>query len=112
MYAPSGLEAQGEELGVQTEGGEVDWRHFDGSRALKQLSSKESRLRMLSLRRLHVRWFHCGASHMRQILETAGVSGPALREVDAVVQALLSVSHLATPRTQGSLHIKNDKQLQ
>eukprot|EP00971_Amphidinium_carterae_P016193 319210-Amphidinium_carterae.1 len=42
---------------------------------------------MLALRRLRVRWFHCGASHMRQILETAGVSGPALREVDAVVQA-------------------------
>eukprot|EP00971_Amphidinium_carterae_P118412 2346114-Amphidinium_carterae.1 len=44
---------------TQTEGtGQVDWRMYDTNKALRNLASTSSRVRLLTLRRLHVRWHH------------------------------------------------------
>eukprot|EP00971_Amphidinium_carterae_P349761 6491208-Amphidinium_carterae.2 len=64
----------------------VDWRQFDSNRAIRQLSSANERIRALTLRRLHVRWYHAGPTQMRRILAAAGVTGAALAECAAVCQ--------------------------
>eukprot|EP00971_Amphidinium_carterae_P351093 6491908-Amphidinium_carterae.1 len=63
----------------------TDWRMYDIRRALQLLHSDSPRVRMLTLRRLHTRWYHCGKTAMRRILVAAGVHGPALTEMDSVI---------------------------
>eukprot|EP00971_Amphidinium_carterae_P287971 5716475-Amphidinium_carterae.1 len=62
----------------------TDWRHFDTNRAVRQLASPNVKIRALTLRRLHVRWYHAGPTQMKRILSAAGVSEPALSECSAI----------------------------
>ena len=48
---------------------ETDWRLYDIKKALRQLHSDNQRLRMLTLRRLHVRWYHAGKEAMERNTE-------------------------------------------
>eukprot|EP00971_Amphidinium_carterae_P088734 1755828-Amphidinium_carterae.1 len=62
----------------------TDWRHFDTNRAVRQLASPNAKIRALTLRRLHVRWYHAGPTQMKRILSAAGVTEPALSECSAI----------------------------
>eukprot|EP00971_Amphidinium_carterae_P214065 4248336-Amphidinium_carterae.1 len=62
----------------------VDWRQYDTNRAIRQLASPNDKIRALTLRRLHVRWYHAGPTQMKRILVAAGVTGPALNECSAI----------------------------
>eukprot|EP00971_Amphidinium_carterae_P149187 2958012-Amphidinium_carterae.3 len=76
------------EEGAQTEGtGHIDWRYFDVDKAMRNLHSASQRTRLLTLRRLHVRWFHCTASQLSQILRHAGISEEVIQEIPLVLDS-------------------------
>jgi hypothetical protein len=50
-----------------------DWSSFDLGTALRALRSDQEQIRVRALRRLHIRWFHCSARRMEELLLAAGV---------------------------------------
>eukprot|EP00971_Amphidinium_carterae_P071767 1419489-Amphidinium_carterae.1 len=73
---------------TQTEGtGQVDWRMYDTNKALRNLASTSSRVRLLTLRRLHVRWHHPNDQQMTRILTAAGAPAVAIGEVPIITQS-------------------------
>ena len=66
-------------------GQELDWTGFNLKRAIQLLGSHDERILRRTIRTLHLRFSHCSAEKLRNILVTAGVEGPALRMVQQVV---------------------------
>ena len=74
--------------GAQTENtGQLDWRWFDVNKALRNLHSPSAKVRLLTLRRLHVRWHHATSTQMESILRQAGASSEVLSEIHPVIDA-------------------------
>eukprot|EP00971_Amphidinium_carterae_P018911 372341-Amphidinium_carterae.1 len=76
------------EEGAQTHGsGHIDWRYFDVDKAMRNLHSASQRTRLLTIRRLHVRWFHCTTSQLSAILRQAGVGEEVIQEIPLVIDS-------------------------
>eukprot|EP00971_Amphidinium_carterae_P107671 2131956-Amphidinium_carterae.5 len=90
------------EDGTQTEGtGQVDWRSFDTSKALRNLSSSSARVRLLTLRRLHVRWHHLSTKQMTDVLTAAGASPTALQEIPLIANSCQICRRWTRPGRRG-----------
>ena len=61
------------------------WSRFDLGAALQQLRSVRPGIARRALRKLHIRWYHCGAKRMKMLLEAAGVEPSVLALTDDVV---------------------------
>eukprot|EP00971_Amphidinium_carterae_P325068 6455158-Amphidinium_carterae.1 len=91
-----------EDDGTQTEGtGQVDWRSFDTSKALRNLASTSARVRLLTLRRLHVRWHHPSIKQMTDVLTTAGAPQTALQEVPLISHSCQICRNWTRPGRRG-----------
>eukprot|EP00971_Amphidinium_carterae_P188088 3733277-Amphidinium_carterae.4 len=65
-------------------GGQLDWRFYDTNKAVRLLHSPNQQTRLATLRRLHVRWYHCSREQLERILRASGVQGPALEELSII----------------------------
>eukprot|EP00971_Amphidinium_carterae_P090872 1798631-Amphidinium_carterae.1 len=65
-------------------GGQLDWRFYDTNKAVRLLHSPNQQTRLTTLRRLHVRWYHCSREQLERILRASGVHGPALKEISII----------------------------
>ena len=54
----------------------VDWSAFDLGKSMQLLRSHNPAVVRRTLRMLHVRWWHCSAKHMHDILQAAGCEIP------------------------------------
>lgn len=71
------------------EGGELvdpSWSKHDLGAVLQQLNSIRPGIVRRAIRRLHLRWFHCGARRMKMLLTAAGVKQEILSLVDEIVE--------------------------
>eukprot|EP00971_Amphidinium_carterae_P122267 2420950-Amphidinium_carterae.1 len=90
------------EDGTQTEGtGQVDWRSFDTSKALRNLASTSARVRLLTLRRLHVRWHHLNTKQMTDVLTAAGAPQAALQEIPLIANSCQICRRWTRPGRRG-----------
>eukprot|EP00971_Amphidinium_carterae_P338357 6475627-Amphidinium_carterae.2 len=48
-------------------GGQLDWRFYDTNKAVRLLHSPNQQTRLATLRRLHVRWYHCSREQLERI---------------------------------------------
>lgn len=62
------------------------WSRHDLGAILQQLNSVRTGIVRRSLRKLHIRWFHCGASRMKMLLTSAGVKSDIMALVDEIVE--------------------------
>ena len=69
----------------EAEAEERAWNRFDLGRALQQLRSVREGVVLRALRQLHIRWYHCSAHKMKDLLQAAGVSPDVLNLVARVV---------------------------
>ena len=65
---------------------EPSWSKHDLGAVLQQLNSIRPGIVRRALRRLHLRWFHCGANRMKMLLTAAGVKQEILALVDEIVE--------------------------
>eukprot|EP00971_Amphidinium_carterae_P149200 2958405-Amphidinium_carterae.2 len=87
---------------TQTEGtGQVDWRIYDTNKALRNLAPTSSRVRLLTLRRLHVRWHHPNDQQMARILTAAGAPTVAIGEVPIITQSCTVCRSWTRPGRRG-----------
>lgn len=56
------------------------WSTFDMGHCLRDLRSDQKPRQIAAIRRLHMRWWHCGAQRMERLLAAAGIS-PAVRQL-------------------------------
>lgn len=61
------------------------WSKYDLGFALQQLRSIREGVVRRTLRKLHIRWFHCSSKRMMTLLEAAGVSRDVLVLVPSIV---------------------------
>ena len=64
-----------------------EWTRFDLGHALQMLRSVREAVVRRTLRKLHIRWYHCSASKMRSLLSAAGVDPHILTMVQQVVDS-------------------------
>ena len=64
---------------------EPPWSRFDLGRAMQQLRSLREGVVLRALRQLHIRWYHCPSSKMKDLLQAAGASPEVLAVVQRVV---------------------------
>lgn len=62
-----------------------DWTRFNVGRSLKALATGSPETQMRELRKLHLRWWHCGKEAMRRVLSAAGLLSSILDKVSQVV---------------------------
>eukprot|EP00438_Fugacium_kawagutii_P025194 Skav218080 [mRNA] locus=scaffold3382:13254:23272:- [translate_table: standard] len=62
-----------------------DWSRFNVGRSLQALSAGSSATRMRELRKLHLRWWHCGKESMRRVLAAAGLPKEILDMIPGVI---------------------------
>ena len=62
-----------------------DWTRFNVGRSLKALATGSPETQMRELRKLHLRWWHCGKEAMRRVLSAAGLPSSILDKVSQVV---------------------------
>ena len=63
-----------------------DWSNFDIGRVVRLFRTNRGRAIRLSLRKLHVRWWHASEHTMRKFLERVGVSQQVLDLIPEIVQ--------------------------
>ena len=66
-------------------GEDAAWNRFDLGHVLQQLRSVREGVVLRALRKLHIRWYHCSAAKMKDLLQAAGVSPDVLNLVSRVV---------------------------
>ena len=62
-----------------------EWNTPGMNHFIKKLKSDDESVVNHALRKLHVRWFHCTAARMRNMLQAIGVSDKTLKLIDNVV---------------------------
>eukprot|EP00971_Amphidinium_carterae_P205381 4076224-Amphidinium_carterae.10 len=60
------------EEAAQAGSAQLDWRHYDISKAFTGLHCASEKTKLLTLRRLHVRFFHAGIKALSDLLRLAG----------------------------------------
>jgi len=74
-----------------------DWTRFSIGHSLQELRSTSEPIIRRGLRKLHLRWFHAGASRMRAILTAAGVPAEALNLIAEIVDSCRICRQWARP---------------
>ena len=64
----------------------ADWTHFDIKRVLRTLRLASPAQCQLTLRKLHIRWWHAKAAAMHRLLSAAGVPKEILELIPSIVQ--------------------------
>ena len=77
-----------------------DWTDFDVRRSLRSLRFGDATQTKLTLRKLHIRFWHAPAAAMKKLLQRAGVPARVLQEVDAVVHTCAVCREWSKPRPQ------------
>eukprot|EP00435_Cladocopium_sp_Y103_P042293 s661_g11.t1 len=77
--APAAAEPPSDEVAIPT------WSKYDLGFALQQLRSLREGVVRRTLRKLHIRWFHCSAKRMCTLLSAAGVSKDVLMLVPSII---------------------------
>eukprot|EP00438_Fugacium_kawagutii_P035880 Skav204682 [mRNA] locus=scaffold1284:96116:106049:- [translate_table: standard] len=62
-----------------------DWSRFHVGRSLKTLSTGNNATQIRELRKLHLRWWHCGKESMKRVLTAAGLPKEILDKIPQVV---------------------------
>ena len=75
----------GEELGEDLPIPEPDWSSWDLGRVIRALRSDVPGQKTRALRKLHVRWFHCSAVRMTNMLRAAGCDKATLDSIPSIV---------------------------
>ena len=74
-----------------------DWTSFDLGRVLRVFRNADPASCKLSLRKLHLRWFHAQAQAMIRVLERAGVPKPILDMIPDIVDTCVACRAWARP---------------
>jgi len=75
-----------------------DWRQFDIHRVLRSLRLAKPKQCELTLRKLHIRWWHASSSAMTKLLGRAGVPKLILDLIPAIVQTCGVCRNWAKPQ--------------
>lgn len=83
-----------------------DWTSFDANRSLRIARfGSEGQIRR-ELRKLHIRWWHAGRTHVEQVLQHAGASPQALAQTPAIVDACKKCKAWSRPGPEPSPRIE------
>ena len=82
---------------VGTSDEQRDRSNFDLSRVLKVLRSADANACRLTLRKLHLRWWHATKAQMHNLLSHAGVPKPVLDLVPEIVDTCAACRTWAKP---------------
>ena len=74
-----------------------DWSHFDVDKILKVLKMTKPTECKLTLRKLHVRWFHATVATMTRLLKHAGIPQDVLAMIPSIVQTCVACRNWAQP---------------
>eukprot|EP00971_Amphidinium_carterae_P306460 6089945-Amphidinium_carterae.1 len=75
------------EEAAQAGSAQLDWRHYDISKAFAGLHCASEKTKLLTLRRLHVRFFHANIKALSDLLCLAGVAEDTIALVPLVVHS-------------------------
>ena len=75
-----------------------DWVHFDIQRVLRTLRLGTKAQCELTLRKLHLRWWHASIAAMTRLLERAGVPAQIIKYIPAIVQSCIACRTWAKPK--------------
>ncbi len=82
---PPKKEDRSAELGGDGPADADDWTHFDIKRVLRTLRLAEQPQCKLTLRKLHLRWWHASAKAMQNLLGRAGIPDMVLKLIPPIV---------------------------
>eukprot|EP00971_Amphidinium_carterae_P096853 1917235-Amphidinium_carterae.1 len=85
------------EEAAQAGSAQLDWRHYDISKAFAGLHCASEKTKLLTLRRLHVRFFHVGIKALSDLLRLAGVAEDTITLVPLVVHSCTICRQWETP---------------
>eukprot|EP00971_Amphidinium_carterae_P328596 6460551-Amphidinium_carterae.4 len=85
------------EEAAQAGSAQLDWRHYDISKAFTGLHGASEKTKLLTLRRLHVRFFHVGIKGLSDLLRLAGVAEDTIALVPLVVHSCTICRQWETP---------------
>ena len=77
-----------------------DWTHFDISRVLRTLRMANASQARLTLRKLHIRWWHASAKAMKNLLGCAGVPDSVLDLIPPIVETCGPCRDWAKPQPE------------
>ena len=79
----------------------ADWTNFDVRKSLQALRFNSTPEHVkLTLRKLHIRFWHAPAATMKKLLQRAGVPTRIISQVDPIVQTCAECRRWAKPRPQ------------
>ena len=84
------VRGQGVDLPAQASTDDSEWMAFDLGRALRLLHNPDEAIVRRTLRRLHIRFWHCPAKRLEEILKTAGAPRSAIKLCKEVVETCRS----------------------
>ena len=82
-----------------------DWTHFDIKRVLRTLRMSTMDKARLTLRKLHLRWWHAPAEAMKKLLNRAGVPSAVTDYCDTVVQTCRACREWAKPQPENVANV-------
>ena len=82
-----------------------DWTQFDVGRVLRTLRLAGENQARLTLRKLHIRWWHASAAAMSRLLNRAGVPERILKLIPPIVQTCASCRAWARPQPENMANV-------
>ena len=81
------IDAETQAMAPAPGGGDApaSWARYDLGSMLQELKSARQGVVRRALRRLHIRWWHCGAKRMQELLRAAGAPSEAVRLIPDIV---------------------------
>ena len=78
----------------------TDWTNFDVARSMRTLRLGTDSQQRLTIRKLHLRWWHASASAMYRLLERAGCPESALQKIKAICDTCTACRAWAKPQPE------------
>ena len=75
-----------------------DWSHFDINNVLRLLRIGNQTQARLTLRKLHIRWWHASTAAMTRLLERAGVPREVLNLLPGIISTCITCREWARPQ--------------
>ena len=82
-----------------------NWTQFDIARVLRTLRMATIPQAKVTLRKLHIRWWHASAQSMKKLLDRAGVPSAVLNLIDPIIQTCSACRNWAKPQPENVANV-------
>ena len=82
-----------------------DWTQFDIARVLRTLRMATLSQAKVTLRKLHIRWWHASSSSMHKLLDRAGIPNRVLELIPSIVQTCAACRSWSKPQPENVTNV-------